>query len=76
LRSWVLSPPELPEIKKGFLTQLAWADQLSPAELEELLSGYGQKLQWVQQLRQGLAEKTRNTNKQRRKQNELPSDQQ
>ncbi|MFE4709916.1 MULTISPECIES: PadR family transcriptional regulator [Paenibacillus] len=44
LKSWVLSPPELPEIKKGFLTQLAWADQLSPAELEELLSGYEQEL--------------------------------
>ncbi|WP_028562814.1 PadR family transcriptional regulator [Paenibacillus pinihumi] len=40
LRNWVDSSPELPELKKGFLTQLAWADQLNSKELDDLLSRY------------------------------------
>lgn len=40
LKKWVLSPPEVPEFKKSFLVQLAWADQLSNEELNELLSKY------------------------------------
>ncbi len=40
LKHWVNSAPDLPEYKKSFLTQLAWADQLSPTELDELLASY------------------------------------
>lgn len=40
LKDWVLSSPELPEFKKTFLIQLAWADQLSTEELNILVSGY------------------------------------
>lgn len=40
LKDWVCSAPELPECKKTFLVQLAWADQLSPDELNALLSQY------------------------------------
>ncbi|MEK8127208.1 DUF4180 domain-containing protein [Paenibacillus filicis] len=44
LKRWVLSAPELPELKKGFLTQLAWADSLSSVELDDLLSRYEQEV--------------------------------
>lgn len=40
LKKWVLSSPESPEMKKTFLIQLAWADQLSAKELDDLLSNY------------------------------------
>lgn len=40
LKEWVLSSPELPELKKSFLNQLAWADQLNTDELNDLLSRY------------------------------------
>lgn len=40
LKEWVLSVPELPEFKKTFLVQLAWADQLDGEELDGLLSRY------------------------------------
>ncbi len=40
LKEWVLSTPELPEFKKTFLVQLAWADQLDEKELDGLLSNY------------------------------------
>ncbi|HYF84702.1 MAG TPA: PadR family transcriptional regulator [Clostridia bacterium] len=40
LKEWVLSTPELPEFKKTFLVQLAWADQLDEKELDDLLSRY------------------------------------
>lgn len=56
LKQWVLTPPELPEIRKGFLTQLAWADSLSTAELDELLTGYEQEISLQISLEQ---EKTR-----------------
>ncbi|MDI4643707.1 PadR family transcriptional regulator [Cohnella hashimotonis] len=44
LKSWALTPPELPELKKSFLTQLAWADLLSPEELDNLLLAYENEL--------------------------------
>lgn len=44
LKRWSKSEPEAPEIKKTFLIQLAWADQLSSEELEELLSRYEQEI--------------------------------
>ena len=40
LRAWLLSPPELPQLRNPFLAQLAWADQLAPAELDALLAQY------------------------------------
>lgn len=40
LRKWVLSTPEVPEIRNTFLVQLAWADQLEDNELDELLDRY------------------------------------
>ena len=40
LRRWVLSTPELPQLKHTLLVQLAWADQLTPAELDSLLAKY------------------------------------
>jgi len=49
LRQWLLSPPEPPEIKKTFLVQLAWSDQLSSQEISDLLSRYEDevKMQWI-----------------------------
>ena len=44
LRQWVLSPPELPQVRKPFLAQLAWADQLSGAELDGLLAQYEEEI--------------------------------
>jgi PadR family transcriptional regulator, regulatory protein AphA len=40
LKNWVLSAPEPSQIRKSFLVQLAWADQLDPAELDSLLEKY------------------------------------
>jgi PadR family transcriptional regulator, regulatory protein AphA len=40
LKKWVLAPPELPQLRKTFLVQLAWADQLESAELDNLLEKY------------------------------------
>jgi PadR family transcriptional regulator, regulatory protein AphA len=40
LKQWVLTPPELPQIKNVFLVQLAWADQLDTAELDALMQQY------------------------------------
>ncbi len=40
LKKWLLSEPELPQLKNSFLIQLAWADQLDPDELDALLEKY------------------------------------
>ena len=40
LKKWLLSEPELPQLKNSFLIQLAWADQLDPDELDVLLEKY------------------------------------
>jgi hypothetical protein len=40
MRQWVLSAPEAPQLRKSFLVQLAWADQLSSEELDKLLEKY------------------------------------
>lgn len=40
LKKWVVSQPEVPEFRKPFLVQLAWADLLSDEELNELLLKY------------------------------------
>lgn len=44
LRSWLLSPPELPEIKHPFLIQLSWADPLMADELDSVLAQYENEL--------------------------------
>lgn len=51
LRSWLLSPPELPEMKKEFLIRVAWADQLDDAELDNMLASYQEEvnLRWIMQ---------------------------
>jgi PadR family transcriptional regulator, regulatory protein AphA len=45
LRQWLLSAPELPQLRSSFLVQLAWADQLAPAELDRLLARYEHEMQ-------------------------------
>lgn len=40
LRQRLLAEPELPELRKGFLIQLAWAEPLSDAEVLALLGKY------------------------------------
>ncbi|MDQ1300691.1 MAG: hypothetical protein QG637_611, partial [Chloroflexota bacterium] len=40
LRSWLLTMPELPQLRHVFLTQLAWADCLNAPELDALLGKY------------------------------------
>lgn len=51
LQEWLLSAPELPEIKHAFLIQLAWADKLNDEELDALLAKYEQEvnLRWIMQ---------------------------
>ncbi len=44
LKKWVQSAPEMFEVKKPVLLQLAWADLLSDEELDELLGNYAQEL--------------------------------
>lgn len=46
LKRWALSAPEAPEIKKAFLIQLAWTEQLSNNEIEILLAQYEQEIKW------------------------------
>jgi PadR family transcriptional regulator AphA len=40
LKDWLLSLPELPEIRSDFLIRLTWADLLSDEELQEQLEKY------------------------------------
>lgn len=40
LRLWVMTSPELPQLRNTFLVQLAWADQLNSGELDVLLEKY------------------------------------
>ncbi len=40
LREWILSSPELPQLRNTFLIQLSWADQLEHSELDSLLGKY------------------------------------
>lgn len=45
LKKWIQSGTEVPEFKKPFLIQLAWADMLSKDELFELLTKYESELE-------------------------------
>jgi DNA-binding PadR family transcriptional regulator len=40
LRDWVMTTPELPDLRHSFLIQLEWANQLSDDELDGLLANY------------------------------------
>jgi DNA-binding PadR family transcriptional regulator len=60
LKSWVLSAPEAPELRKTFLIQLAWADQLSDEELNELLSKYQNEIKIQLLIHQEKARRNRN----------------
>ncbi|MDO3681546.1 DUF4180 domain-containing protein [Paenibacillus ehimensis] len=44
LKDWVVSTPEPPDLKKSFLIQLAWADQLNTDELNALLTKYEEEV--------------------------------
>lgn len=44
LKKWLRSAPEMFEVKKPILIQLAWADLLSNEEIDELLGKYEQEL--------------------------------
>ncbi len=44
LRSWLLSGPELPQLRSLAHTKLAWADCLSGEELDGLLASYERQL--------------------------------
>jgi len=45
LRTWLAMMPELPQLRNGFLTQLAWADCLTAPELDALLAKYETEVQ-------------------------------
>jgi PadR family transcriptional regulator, regulatory protein AphA len=45
LKAWVLSVPELPELRNSFLIQLAWADLLTDDEINLLLEKYEEEVQ-------------------------------
>lgn len=49
LERWTQSPPELPQVRHGFLLQLAWAGRLPPAEMDALLEKYENEV-WMQTL--------------------------
>lgn len=52
LQAWLLSSPELPEIRNHFLIQLAWADMLSGNQLDNLLAGYEEEINVQLRMRQ------------------------
>jgi DNA-binding PadR family transcriptional regulator len=45
LKEWIVSASAVPEFKKPFLIQLAWADMLSKEELSELLTRYEKEVE-------------------------------
>ena len=45
LKEWITSASAVPEFKKPFLIQLAWADMLSKDELSELLTRYEKEIE-------------------------------
>ena len=40
LKQWLLSSPEIPQIRKSFLVQLAWSNLLSQSEIDTLIEKY------------------------------------
>jgi PadR family transcriptional regulator AphA len=45
LKEWITSIPAVPEYKKPFLIQMAWADMLDRDELGTLLAGYEKEVE-------------------------------
>lgn len=45
LRQWLLTTPDLPQLRHPLLIQLMWADVLAPEELDDLLRRYEEELQ-------------------------------
>ena len=45
LKDWITSVPAVPEFKKPFLIQMAWADMLDKDELTALLTGYEKEIE-------------------------------
>jgi len=45
LKDWIVTGSAVPEFKKPFLIQLAWADMLNKDELSELLIKYEKELE-------------------------------
>ncbi|CDX04745.1 PadR family transcriptional regulator [Desulfitobacterium sp. LBE] len=58
LKTWVLHSPEVPEIKKTFLVQLAWSDILNDQEINESLSSYENELKLHLALQQEKARRS------------------
>lgn len=54
LKAWVQVSPELPEMKKTFLVQLAWADLLNQDELRTLLTSYEHEIKMQIAYQHGL----------------------
>lgn len=44
LKQWLLSTPELPQLRNAMLVQLTWADQLQKGELAALLNAYEEEV--------------------------------
>jgi PadR family transcriptional regulator, regulatory protein AphA len=44
LRQWMLSTPELPQMRNALLVQLTWAEQLEPGMLDEMLGKYEEEV--------------------------------
>jgi DNA-binding PadR family transcriptional regulator len=61
LREWVLSEPELPQLKNDFFAQIAWADQLSADELDWLLQQYEDQVQIQMQMAQERKQRSKGT---------------
>jgi DNA-binding PadR family transcriptional regulator len=45
LQKWLTTAPELPQLRKPFLIQLAWSSSLSASEIDALLAQYENELQ-------------------------------
>lgn len=45
LKNWIVSAPAVPEFKKPFLIQMAWADMLNKSELEALFARYEKEVE-------------------------------
>ena len=52
LRTWLLSPPELPEFRDNFLIHLALSELLKSAELDNLLAKYEEEVDVQHRMRQ------------------------
>ncbi len=62
LREWLRADPELPEIRKKFLVQLAWSNQLSDPELDEIIAKYEFEINMKLKLRQEQERRGTNIN--------------